>query len=158
MTLKERKKKMKLRKMQESDREIFIVMGNEFYSGPGVLHKVDPAVLERTFNEMVSGSPFLEGYVFELDGKIVGYAELSYSFAPEVGGKSIFIEEIFVMEEYRGQGIGHEFLEFSVSLVQGETRRLRLEATRTNEKAIALYKKFGFEELDYMQMVIDKPV
>lgn len=149
---------MKLRKMTTEDREEFILMANEFYSGPGVLHKVDPMVLVRTFEEMVKESPFLEGYIFELEGKIAGYAELSYSFAPEVGGRSIFIEEIFVKEEYRGQGIGHEFLEFAIGMVKGETRRLRLEATRTNEKAISLYRSFGFEELDYMQMVIDKPV
>ncbi|MBE6687019.1 MAG: GNAT family N-acetyltransferase [Ruminococcaceae bacterium] len=148
---------MKMRKIEEKDREIFMVMGNEFYSGPGVLHKVDPKVLERTFDEMVSESPFLEGFIFEKDGRIAGYAELSYSFAPEVGGRSIFIEEIFVCEEYRNRGIGHEFLEYVVSLVKGDLRRVRLEATRSNEKAVALYRRFGFEELDYMQMVIDRP-
>lgn len=150
-------KKMQMRKMEEKDRAKFMIMGDEFYSGPGVLHKVDPKVLERTFDEMVSNSPFLEGIIFELNGEIVGYAELSYSFAPEVGGKSIFIEEIFVVEKYRNQGIGHEFLEYVTSLVDGDVRRVRLEATATNEKAIALYKKFGFKVLDYMQMVIDKP-
>lgn len=148
---------MQMRKIEERDRAIFMEMGNEFYSGPGVLHKVDPKVLERTFDEMVSESPFLEGFIFESEGEIVGYAELSYSFAPEVGGKSIFVEEIFVCEEYRGRGIGHEFLEYVTSLVQGDIRRVRLEATRTNEKAIALYRKFGFKELDYMQMVVDRP-
>ncbi|MBR5515960.1 MAG: GNAT family N-acetyltransferase [Clostridia bacterium] len=148
---------MKMRKFEEKDREIFMIMANDFYSGPGVLHKVDPKVLERTFDEMISQSPFLEGYIFENEENIVGYAELSYSFAPEVGGRSIFIEEIFVCEEYRGKGIGHEFLDFAVSLVKDDVRRIRLEATRTNEKAVALYRKFGFEELDYMQMVIDKP-
>lgn len=149
---------MNLRKIEERDREEFMIMGNEFYSGPGVLHKVDPEVLRRTFDEMVADSPFLDGFIFELDGKTVGYAELSYSFAPEVGGRSIFIEEIFVKEEYRNQGIGHEFLEFAVGLVKGDTRRIRLEATRSNEKAISLYRSFGFEELDYMQMVVDRPV
>jgi len=149
---------MKMRRIEEKDRETFLVMANEFYSGPGVLHKVDPRVLERTFDEMVKDSPFLEGYIFEWEDKIVGYAELSYSFAPEVGGRSIFIEEIFICEEYRNRGFGHKFLEFAVGLVKGDTRRIRLEATRSNEKAIALYRSFGFEELDYMQMVVDRPV
>lgn len=148
---------IQIRKIEERDTEIFLRMAKEFYSGPGVLHEVDPMVIRRTLDEMLSDSPFLEGYVFEKEGNVVGYAELSYSFAPEVGGKSIFIEEIFVDEACRGQGIGHKFLDWCVSLVQGETRRIRLEATRTNEKAIALYRSYGFCELDYMQMVIDKP-
>ena len=147
---------MKIRKLEEKDSREFIRMATEFYSGPGVLHQVDPMVIKRTLDEMLSESPFLEGYIFEKDGKVVGYAELSFSFAPEVGGKSIFIEEIFVDEPYRGQGIAHRFLDYCVSLVEGETRRIRLEATRSNEKAIALYRSYGFEELDYMQMVIDR--
>ena len=146
-----------IRKIEERDSAEFIRMANEFYSGPGVLHKVDPMVIKRTLDEMLADSPFLEGFIFEKEGKVIGYAELSYSFAPEVGGRSIFIEEIFVDEGYRGMGIGHQFLDYCVSLVQGETRRIRLEATRSNEKAIALYRSYGFTELDYMQMVIDKP-
>lgn len=148
---------IEIRKIKKEDSESFIRMATEFYSGPGVLHEVDPMVIKRTLDEMLSDSPFLEGFIFEAEGKTVGYAELSYSFAPEVGGKSIFIEEIFVDAEYRSQGIGHKFLDFCVSLVKGDTRRIRLEATRSNEKAIALYRSYGFEELDYMQMVIDKP-
>ena len=148
---------IQIRKLEKKDSEEFLRMAKEFYSGPGVLHEVDPMVIKRTLDEMLSDSPFLEGYIFEKEGRTVGYAELSYSFAPEVGGRSIFIEEIFVDEACRGQGIGHRFLDFCVSLVKGETRRVRLEATRSNEKAIALYRSYGFEELDYMQMVIDRP-
>ena len=148
---------IKIRKLEKKDSEVFLRMAKEFYSGPGVLHEVDPIVIKRTLDEMLSDSPFLEGFIFENDTEVVGYAELSYSFAPEVGGRSIFIEEIFVDEAYRGQGIGHKFLDYCISLVQGETRRIRLEATRSNEKAIALYRSYGFRELDYMQMVVDRP-
>ncbi len=148
---------IQIRKLCESDKDAFLRMAKEFYSGPGVLHEVDPNVILRTYEEMVSGSPFLEGFILEKDGETVGYAELSYSFAPEVGGRSIFLEEIFVEEGFRGMGIGHEFLDYAVSLVDGDVRRIRLEATRTNEKAIALYRSYGFEVLDYLQMVVDRP-
>lgn len=146
-----------IRKIEERDSEEFLEMAKEFYSGPGVLHQVDPLVIKRTLEEMLSESPFLSGFIFEEGGQTVGYAELSYSFAPEVGGRSIFIEEIFVKEDYRGKGIGHKFLDYCLTLVSGDTRRIRLEATRTNKKAIALYESYGFCELDYMQMVVDKP-
>lgn len=144
--------------IKREDSQDFIRMATEFYSGPGVLHEVDPAVIRRTLDELLSDSPFLKGYIFEKDGKKVGFAELSYSFAPEVGGRYVFIEEIFVDKEYRGQGIGHKFLDLCVSLLEkGDVRRVRLEATRSNEKAIALYRSYGFEVLDYLQMVIDRP-
>lgn len=148
---------MKIRKLELGDSEVFVRMVTRFYSGPGVLHEIDPAVIRRTFTEALSDSPFLEGYIFEKEGKTVGYALTSFSFATEVGGRSLFIEEIFVDEPYRGQGIGRKFLDYCISLVKGEIRRVRLEATRSNEKAISLYRSCGFEELEYMQMVIDKP-
>ena len=34
--------------------------------------------------------------------------------------------------------------------------RFRLEVTAANEGAAALYKKLGFEYLDYRQMVLDR--
>ena len=146
-----------IRKLEARDSEEFLAMAKEFYSGPGVLHEVDPRVFERTLAELLSDSPFLCGYIFEKEGKTAGYALLSYSFAPEVGGRSVFIEEIYIREPYRGQGMGSRFLDYCLSLMEGDTRRIRLEAVRSNEKAIALYRKYGIEELDYMQMVIDKP-
>lgn len=148
---------IQIRKLEKRDSEEFLSMAKEFYSGPGVLHEVDPAVLQRTLDEMLSDSPFLSGFIFEKEGKTAGYAELSYSFAPEVGGRYIFIEEIFVKKEYRRMGIAHKFLDYCLSLVQGDTKRLRLEVTRSNKKAISLYQSYGFEVLDYMQMVVDKP-
>lgn len=146
-----------IRKLEKRDSEAYLSMAAEFYSGPGVLHEVDPGVFERNLAEVLSDSPFLEGFVFETEGMVVGYALITHSFASEVGGRSVFIEEIFVDPQYRGQGIGRQFLDYCVSLMGGEIRRVRLEVTPANEKATALYRSCGFEELDYMQMVIDRP-
>ena len=146
-----------IRKLEKRDSEEYLRMAAEFYSGPGVLHKVDTEVFKRNLEEVLSDSPFFEGFIFEYDGRTVGYALLAHSFVSEVGGRSVFIEEVYVDEAYRGKGIGRKFLSYCVSLAEKDLRRVRLEATRTNEKAIALYRSLGFEELDYMQMVIDRP-
>lgn len=146
-----------IRNLKNSDREEFLSMVEEFYSGDGVLHTVKREVFERSFEEMMRSNEYLESFIFEYDGEICGYGMLSYSFAPEVGGKSIFIEEIFVKEKYRSKGIGRAFLTKVLENLDGNFRRIRLEAVRTNDRAISLYRKYGFETLDYMQMVVDRP-
>ena len=35
-------------------------------------------------------------------------------------------------------------------------RRFRLEVTHCNERAISLYRRLGYEELDYIQMIKDR--
>ena len=37
-----------------------------------------------------------------------------------------------------------------------DVRRFRLEVTRCNERAISLYRRLGYEELDYIQMIKDR--
>lgn len=145
-----------IRKIEPGDREDFLSMAQEFYNGPGVLHAVPSEVFERTFDELSSDSKYLEGYIFEKDGVSCGYGLLSLSFSPEVGGQSIFIEEIYVRACFRGEGIGHRFLDMVTSRTDARVRRIRLEAVKSNERAIALYKRYGFCELDYLQMVKDK--
>ncbi len=143
-------------KITEADRQDYITMARDFYSGPGVLHSVKDDIIIRTFDEIVRSDEYLAGYMFKDEKEEnLGYAVLSFSFSPEVGGKSIFIEEIYVRPEYRGKGIGHLFLDYTDSLLTGEVRRLRLEAVDTNEGAISLYERYGFKRLDYMQMTKD---
>ncbi|MBR4880577.1 MAG: GNAT family N-acetyltransferase, partial [Clostridia bacterium] len=60
---------IEIRKLEKRDSEDFLRMAKEFYSGPGVLHEVDPMVIKRTLDEMLSQSPFLEGFIFEKEGK-----------------------------------------------------------------------------------------
>ena len=66
------------------------------------------------------------------------------------------IEELFVKENFRGMGIGKSFFEFLENNLSGKINRIRLEVGEENEDAIRLYKRIGFEFLDYRQMVYDK--
>ena len=81
---------------------------------------------------------------------LLGYGMAAKSFSTEFGKKCIWIEDLYVAPRYRGRRIGSAFLEFM-------TRRypdsiLRLEVEEENERAIAVYRKSGFEVLPYMEM------
>ena len=144
------------KRINANDKEIYFDLANEFYHSDGVLHSVEQRVITDTFNEIVRSDNYLECYLIESNLETIGYALLSKMFSPEVGGKCIWIEEIYIRERFRGQGFGSKFFDFLFEKYNSSTFRFRLEAVEENARAIKLYKKLGFKRLDYIQMVIDK--
>ena len=85
----------------------------------------------------------------------MGFAYVTVYYACEVGGHCLMFEELYLKEEARGKGYGSRFFE-AVMKERPEIRRFRLEVTRSNEKAVRLYRRLGFEFLDYDQMALDR--
>ena len=144
-----------LRNMEKQDRETFLAMVREFYHTDAVLHEVDPENFERTFEAILEGNPFVRGYLFEYENEPAGYALLSLTYSNEVGSNVVLVEEAFILPQFQGKGLGTELFQFIEREFQGYAKRYRLEVTKTNRRAIALYKRMGYEELDYLQMVKD---
>ncbi len=141
---------MNIRKMVENDRAPVERMMREFYASEAVSTDGSPEIFKADIDACVGESPYLEGYVFEEDGKIIGYGMLAKSFSTEFGKPCIWIEDLYLEKEFRSKGIGSRFLEF----VEKEYpyALLRLEVEPENEAAVRAYRKSGFEVLPYMEM------
>ena len=137
--------------MEKADVNAVIEMMRGFYASDAVLTNGTEEIFSADVSECISGSPYLEGYVFENEDGVQGYAMCAKSFSTEFGRRCIWIEDLFVKEEFRGQGIGSEFLSF-ISDKYSDCI-LRLEAEAENERAIHVYKKSGFEILPYTEMI-----
>lgn len=91
--------------------------------------------------------------------KVVGYVALCFGYSIELGGRDAFIDELFIIEEARGQGFGRQTLEFvihqSVSL---KIAALHLEVARTNDRAKRLYLQAGFAARDRYHLMTFKVV
>ena len=121
-----------------------------FYASPAVLSNGSEEIFAADIEACVSGSPYLEGYILEDAGKTQGYAMVAKSFSTEFGRKCIWIEDIYIKEEFRGLGIGKLFFDFITEKYKGCL--FRLEVEEENAPALALYKKCGFTVLPYTQM------
>ena len=136
--------------MKKEDKSDILEMMSVFYSSPAVLTNGSNEIFNADFDACVSNSPYLEGYIFESEGKIIGYSMLAKSFSTEFGKPCIWIEDIYLQEDYRGMGIGSEFFEYLDNKYKDVI--FRLEAEEENERAIHVYKKAGFEVLPYLEM------
>ena len=139
-----------IRAMEEMDRNQVLEMMRVFYASEAILSNGSEEIFEADFNTCISDSPYLEGYIFENGEEIQGYAMIAKSFSTEFGRTCIWIEDIYVKEEHRGSGIGSLFLDYVEKKYSKSVLRLEVEAE--NKRAVAVYKKCGFEVIPYMEM------
>lgn len=144
-----------IREMTALDKDFYLDSADKFYHSPAVLHPVPKACFLANFKEMTEGKTYLEGYIFESDGAPCGFAVVSKTFASEVGGLCVWIEDVYVLPDYRSKGLGKEFFDFLQKKYLWKAKRFRLEVEASNEKAIRFYKRQGFTELSYKQMIKD---
>lgn len=143
-----------IRKLERSDKELYLQLADEFYHSEAVLHPVPGENIEATFDELMRSDVYTECFIIEKDGCTAGYALISKTFSQEAGGSVVWVEELFIRPEYRGMGLGNKFFDFLFS--ERPAARYRLEIEPDNVRAAALYKRRGFETLGYGQMVNDK--
>lgn len=144
---------MEIRKMRAADAAEVFAMMEVFYASEALLIHPRAEVLRRTLEDCLKDGPYLEGYVFEEENQLAGYAMVAKSYSTEAGGKCIWIEDLYLAPAYRGKGVGTAFLTFISQRYAGQAVRLRLEAEPENNRAMGAYRSAGFEILGYTQLI-----
>lgn len=138
------------------DYDLIMPMVQDFYHSDAVLHPVDPAILERSFQAAADhGEDLLRGVLISDGDQSAGYLYITQCYSAEVGGRCVFLEEIYLKPDFRGKGLGGQILSW-IEEQYPTARRFRLEVNDVNEGAVHLYAKHGYQYLRYDQMVIDK--
>jgi GNAT superfamily N-acetyltransferase len=101
------------------------------------------------FADFVKDSTFGQAWlIFEAE-RHVGYVVLTLGFSFEYRGRDAFLDELYLEEKSRGQGIGRKAMEF----VEGVARELgvnamHLEVSRDNDAGLELYRRAGYADHD----------
>ena len=138
-----------IRKFVPEDREDYIRFSTEFYNSSAVDKPVPREHFEQGFDEMMRSDVYVQGYMLVCDGNNVDYCVTMKTYSVEAGGITIWIDELFVLEEYRSKGLGRELFKYIEENGDKKLRRIRLEVELENGRAISLYKKMGFEPAPY---------
>ena len=139
-----------IRNITISDTDRVLEMMREFYSSPAVFTDGSDEIFICDIENCINNSDYLEGYIIENSDAVQGYAMIAKSFSTEFGKPCIWIEDLYIKEQYRGMGLGRMFLDFITDKYTGCIFRLEVEAE--NEGAVELYKKCGFDFLPYLEM------
>ena len=103
---------------------------------------IDDRKITDTVNEHTIHPEKLNIIIFEDYDQIRGYALLVYAWSNEYGGDILHIDELYVKEAYRDQGIGAAFFHFIEETMSPAA--LQLEVTPSNHRAMGLYRRMGF--------------
>jgi GNAT superfamily N-acetyltransferase len=109
---------------------------------------------EDLFRDGFGPSPKFRALIAEWDGQAAAYALFFHHYSTWVGCE-LFLEDLYVRERFRGQGIGKALLASVARIAQEEDcRSLRWEVLNWNEKAIELYKALGADFRSGWQSVV----
>jgi len=105
--------------------------------------------LERVTNtveQMLEEKYLFNCFIAENEHKeIVGIASYSFIYYTWVG-KSLYLDDLYVKDSYRGQKIGSELLKKIFEVAKTENcKRVRWQVSDWNTSAIGFYKKCGAE-------------
>ena len=143
--------KISILPMMAKDAPAVLDMMRVFYASPAVLSNGSEEIFRNDIEACVSDNPYASGYVLRSGEQMAGYAMLAHSFSTESGAPCVWVEDLYLLPEFRGQGIGSAFLKYVRE--QWPQAVLRLEAERGNVRAISAYEKNGYKELPYMELM-----
>ncbi len=97
-------------------------------------------------NQMIGDENLGSLWIISYNGQEVGYIAITFGFSLEFGGQDAFIDEFFILEGFRGKGIGTSVLGLVEPILKElKVNALHLEVDRDNVAAQKYYQAQGFE-------------
>ena len=128
-----------------SDTELLIQFIQEFYKYDG--HPFDEASIRAALAKILEDNSLGRVWLIQQDSQAIGYIILTFGYSLEYRGRDAFIDEFYISESDRGQGVGVKTIQFIESVCPSlEIQALHLEVERENTIAQSFYRKVGFAD------------
>lgn len=109
----------------------------------------DVIATEELFSEWIFENRKAEVIFACADGKDVGFALFFHNFSTFLGRAGIFLEDLFVLPEYRGKGYGKALLRKLAQItVERGCGRLEWACLDWNQPSIDFYLSAGAKPMD----------
>lgn len=119
----------------------------------------DLASYEKMLDQVVADEATLELWLFDkhsaevlfavADGREIGFALFFHNFSTFLGRAGLYLEDLYVLPEYRGQGYGTAILQKLAAIaVERGCGRLEWWCLDWNTPSIGFYRSLGAEPMD----------
>ncbi len=136
--------KTSIRRATSADHAALIELMARFYTEEGYAFR--RRATRKALAQLMADELFGAVWAFRRQGEIVGYLVVTFGFSLEFGGRDAFVDELFVLEEYRGRGLGSRALRRAAAHCRrAGIAALHLEIEDGNDQAEALYTRKGFK-------------
>ena len=117
------------------------------------LPPLDAAAKSRLINDMCSEHPRFQAYLAEIDGQAVGYAIVFETYSSFLALPTLYLEDLFVLQQYRGRNVGYAL--FKSMVAEAHRRgcdRMDWAVLDWNQLAIDFYKRVGATHVKEWQL------
>lgn len=127
--------------IQEKDFEELASLFQEF----ATFEKV-PEMMTNSVEKMKEEKEYFHGFVARDENEnILGYVTYFFAYYTWVG-KSLYMDDLYVRDEYRGKGVGSNLINKVISFAKEQKcNRLRWQVSNWNHPAISFYENLGAE-------------
>ena len=136
-----------LRKANKEDSELILKMIYEMAEYEKLLDEV--IATKESIEESIFENNRAEAFIAELDGKVAGYLIYHYNYSTFVGREGLYVEEIFIRNEYRGMGLGTEIFKVIAKIArENKCKRVDWCCLDWNKPAQNFYEGLGAKAMD----------
>jgi GNAT superfamily N-acetyltransferase len=112
------------------------------------LPKPDIAAQERLLRDAFGERKRIEVFLAEVAGKPVAYAIVFETYSSFLSPPTLYLEDVFVLSEYRGRRVGHHLFVYCVSeAYRRGCGRMEWAVLDWNRLAIDFYERAGARQL-----------
>ena len=114
------------------------------------LRPPDQKARARLRKDGLGQNPKYEAYLVKIDGKYAAYMIFFMAYASFIAFPILFLEDFFILKEYRRKGIGQKMLDFCIKFAKKRNcGRVDLTVLDWNTNAIKFYEKNGFRYINW---------
>lgn len=127
-----------------------IALATEFMRKLGIYQKMDDISMinEENMKKLLSENAG-KGLIAYIDDVPVAFMYYYYNYPMLVGDKCIYIDCLYIEEEYRHSGVGTQILRhISKTALEEGCRRLEWACLTWNRPALDMYDKIGAKKMD----------
>lgn len=112
---------------------------------------------ERLKRDCLSAHPKYKAFIGKVDDTPVSYFMYFFTYSSFLALPTLFLEDIFVLSEYRRQGVGEKMFDFIKELAKGEgCGRIEFTVLKWNKSAQQFYEKNKAQRLEWFLYRIAK--
>lgn len=108
------------------------------------LPRPDPEARDRLARDGFGRTRRFDPYIGEVEGEVAGYAITFHTYSSFLARPTLYLEDVFVLPDARGQGLGRAFFHYlaNEALRQG-CGRMEWVVLTWNDLAIDFYERMG---------------
>ena len=140
-------RRLTLRRARKADAKVFLSLVYALADFEKLKHPTN-AARSRLLRDGFGKHRRFDPCIACIDGKPVGYAIVFETYSSFLAKPTLYLEDIFILPEYRGKGIGLELFRYCVAEAKRRScGRMEWAVLDWNRNAIRFYDRYGAKQM-----------